>query len=424
MKKVRVGFIGLGSFCSFQHLPNAARSEYMEIHALCDLSPDILAERKAQYNPAYVTADYKKLLADDHIDLVVIATKQDTHSELSAEALQAGKWVYCEKPLCEDDDQARTILEAERNARGRLAIGYNRRFSPPVQAAKELISRQEGPVFYTHRTVGHALKTAMIYYADREQLVFEGTHMFDLANYLIGDYPVAVFSSGDVYNSSYTIVEYGNGNRFCFHLGNNGSTLLYKESIELFRGCASITIDDFCDIRVRGIPGEYDRVYPRHLGRMSDIAELGADAVEMVTMAAYQRFLTQGKMQIEEGWDKLPMESVRRVGCSIDVNEVLARNGMSEILDNKSFALTVADKGWHQALEHFALGILNNTPTVNANGLDGVMTYLTARCAVESIRTGRRVEIQDACNKLGMYGVPLMDSRQAMLVDSSPVAVY
>ena len=86
-KQANVGFIGAGGFISAHHLVTANESEYLNIAAIADLNEETL-KRHAETKPVgYTTTDYKKLLADKDIDIIVIGTKQDLHASLIVEAL-------------------------------------------------------------------------------------------------------------------------------------------------------------------------------------------------------------------------------------------------------------------------------------------------------------------------------------------------
>ena len=95
MQKINIGFIGAGAFISATHLKTAGETDFINIAAIADLNEDLLAAHRKKYNIGYTTTDYKKLLADENIPLVVIGTRQDTHAALIVEALDAGKWVWC-----------------------------------------------------------------------------------------------------------------------------------------------------------------------------------------------------------------------------------------------------------------------------------------------------------------------------------------
>ena len=88
-----MGFIGAGGFISAHHLLTVRDSEIMEIRAIADIDEKRLTKHAAGMSVGYTTTDYRKLLADSEIDMVIIGTKQDLHARFIVESLDAGKWV-------------------------------------------------------------------------------------------------------------------------------------------------------------------------------------------------------------------------------------------------------------------------------------------------------------------------------------------
>jgi predicted dehydrogenase len=350
-KQVQLGFIGVGAFISANHLPNAARSQLCEVRALCDINEDQLSKRAAMYAPQYVTTDYHELLDDAQVDIIVIGTKQDLHASLAAEALEAGKWVLVEKPVGETLDEMDRIVAAASSAKGKLAVGHNRRFTPSIIDAKRLMGSGEGPWFINYRVVNTSFDKESGFYGDREKLLYEGCHMFDLANYLIGQYPSAVFASGDRYRNCCVICEYDNGSRFQFLLGSLGSLQLEKESIVMFRDYSSIHIRDFTDMRVRGFEGEYDRVHARTQEGCDEIVDAaqqyGGDFMDVMR----SNLMADHLMALEEDkWNTLPMEQVRRVGMSQEATRISDDIRATAKRDGTIFGLTRSNKGHFESL--------------------------------------------------------------------------
>jgi len=96
--KVRIGIIGTG-IIGKSHIRNYAEIPEAEIVAVCDLREDE-AQRVAQENDIpYVYTDYHDLLARNDIDAVDVALHNRLHAPVTIDALEAGKNVYCEKPM-------------------------------------------------------------------------------------------------------------------------------------------------------------------------------------------------------------------------------------------------------------------------------------------------------------------------------------
>ena len=113
--------------------------------ALCDVDTEVLARRKAQSVELGVTpetyVDYRKLLENKNIDAVVLATPNHQHSLQTIWALQAGKDVYCEKPLSHNVWEGRQVLEAEKKYTKNIAyMGTQNRSSEDILEAMAVVN--------------------------------------------------------------------------------------------------------------------------------------------------------------------------------------------------------------------------------------------------------------------------------------------
>ncbi|HQG98439.1 MAG TPA: Gfo/Idh/MocA family oxidoreductase, partial [Thermotogota bacterium] len=93
----------------------------------------------------YSTSDYKRLLSDPTIDLIIIATQHDSHAQLATESLDAGKHVYVEKPLAITEEQLESVKVAYERNQQHLFVGFNRRFSPFARFIKENMQTDKHP---------------------------------------------------------------------------------------------------------------------------------------------------------------------------------------------------------------------------------------------------------------------------------------
>lgn len=135
--KIGIGLIGSGNFARNTILPNLTKIDDFELVGLSTSGSTSAGQTTKKYNFKYSTTDYKKLLEDKDIDLIIIATPHNTHAKFAIEALDAGKHVYVEKPLAINMEQLEQVKEAyERNSQ-HLIVGFNRRFSPFAKWIKE-----------------------------------------------------------------------------------------------------------------------------------------------------------------------------------------------------------------------------------------------------------------------------------------------
>jgi len=142
-ERVRVGMIGVGN----QGGPkNNMKYFKSNITAMCDLDKSYLAEadswlRKEANLEAVLTDDYRKLLDAKDIDAVVVTVPDQWHALMTIEACQAGKDVYCEKPLTLVIDEGRPMIEAARKYKRVVDTGTMQRSGAEFQLAVELVKK-------------------------------------------------------------------------------------------------------------------------------------------------------------------------------------------------------------------------------------------------------------------------------------------
>lgn len=378
-----MGFIGAGGFISAHHLLTVRDSEIMEIRAIADIDEKRLTKHAAGMSVGYTTTDYRKLLADSEIDMVIIGTKQDLHARFIVESLDAGKWVLCEKPMAETAEETQAVLTAEARNPGRLAIGFNRRFAPAYADAKRLLRNIPRPWYINYRLMYPNPGKRTGFYANQPRMLYEGCHILDLACWLLDEQPRRVFMTGDPFLNNCCILDYPDGSQLSFMCGSIGSICLWKEYMEVFGGWTAITVSDFVDMRVRGFPGEHDRVYAPYMGEHAEeIQRFGFDFYEQYKVHAFQQ-ANAGYAQ-SYGMDLVPVQ--RPVGAPFDEADYKHENP-----DAWAF---MPDKGWVPAVKHFAQCFLDGTTPGNADGKAGALATDLALALLESLETGQAVEVR------------------------------
>jgi predicted dehydrogenase len=162
---------------------------------------DILQDRAVQLASlcgCEVHTSFQQLLADDRIELVIIATRSNEHVPMTLQALRAGKDVLVEKPMALDVAGADEIIAAARKLGRRLFVRHNRRFDVPFQTALEVLkSGKIGKLFsvqlrqggYQHRADWQTLKKF-----GGGQLLNWGPHLIDWALQLVGPKAIDVWA--------------------------------------------------------------------------------------------------------------------------------------------------------------------------------------------------------------------------------------
>ena len=129
-EKLRLGVIGLGEGRSI--MSAALSSEQWELRRVCDIDPQILRRRGAEFEFEACTTRFDDLLNDDTIDVIAIYTPDALHVDHAMAALQAGKHVICTKPLLTSLDRASELLSAADDAQKHVFVGQSSRFFEPM----------------------------------------------------------------------------------------------------------------------------------------------------------------------------------------------------------------------------------------------------------------------------------------------------
>ncbi|GIP41211.1 oxidoreductase [Paenibacillus sp. J31TS4] len=172
-----------------------------------DIRADRLEKFRERVNPeAYVTLDYRELLERSDIDAIVVTSPDHCHAEHAVAALQAGKHVYCEKPLSITVDGCDRILEAWRESGKQFMIGFNMRYMNMYRTMKEIIDSGDigevkavwvrhfvglGSDYYYHSWHGSSRNTTSL-------LLQKASHDIDIIHWLTGRYAAKVSAFGGV----------------------------------------------------------------------------------------------------------------------------------------------------------------------------------------------------------------------------------
>jgi predicted dehydrogenase len=145
MASIGVGLIGTGYMGKCHALawagvkPVFGDTPDIRLASLCEVTEELAAARAGEFGFAKATSDWRALIADPAVDVVSITTPNQFHAEMAIAALEAGKHVWCEKPMAPKFADAERMAEAARRS-GRIAIlGYNYIQSPAVRYIKGLL---------------------------------------------------------------------------------------------------------------------------------------------------------------------------------------------------------------------------------------------------------------------------------------------
>lgn len=137
---IQIALIGAGGM-GFSDANSAIRVPGVKLVAACDLYDGRLAEAKKRYgNDIFTTRDYREILNRKDIDAVIVATSDHWHKDISVDAMNAGKAVYCEKPMVHDISEGSAVVEAQRKNKVVFEVGSQGVSSLGNEKAKELLA--------------------------------------------------------------------------------------------------------------------------------------------------------------------------------------------------------------------------------------------------------------------------------------------
>ncbi|MCG7380980.1 inositol 2-dehydrogenase [Paenibacillus sp. ACRSA] len=198
--KVRVGIIGAGRIGKI-HADNLLRNPHVEIVGISDLfaGPELEAWA-AMRGISVVTTNSTELIEHPDVDAVLICSSTDTHVPLIELAAQAGKHIFCEKPVSMDLHQTEAAVAAVQQAGVKLQIGFNRRFDHNFRQVRAHV--QDGSIGEPHiiKITSRDPSPPPAEYIRVSGGIFMDMmiHDFDMARYLSGSEVEEVYAQGNV----------------------------------------------------------------------------------------------------------------------------------------------------------------------------------------------------------------------------------
>jgi polar amino acid transport system substrate-binding protein len=254
-KSIGLGVIGAGGYVPSMLLPHF-KTEGVDFRSIATATGISAHDVGKRFGFAYAVSSADEVIDDATVNLVVIGTKHDLHAELARKALERDKHVFVEKPLALNDEQLESVLEAAGRSKGKLMVGFNRRFAPLGQRAKDFFAGSDAPLSMLYRVnAGHIPKEHWIQNAQEGggRIIGEVCHFIDFLQYLSGSPPVFVFAESlsaksskivDV-DSVFITLRFANGSNGAVAYLSEGDKSLAKERVEIFGSGKAFVLDDF-----------------------------------------------------------------------------------------------------------------------------------------------------------------------------------
>lgn len=254
--KVNIGFIGAGNFAQAHLLPNLKKNKNVQLEMVVDYSPITAKIAAKKFRFHYASSDFNDILKNKDIHAVFISTQHDSHAPLVSKSLKKGKKVYVEKPLAINESQLFIVDRLIRKSPDHfLMVGYNRRFSKPIELLKNFFQDANEPLVMNYRAnVGSLTKDHWL--KDPEQggrIIGEGCHFIDTMKFIANSEIRSVFAKSlNFSNSNVTnrdniiaVLKFDNGSVGSLSYFEKGDPGFAKEYIEIFGGQKAGILNDF-----------------------------------------------------------------------------------------------------------------------------------------------------------------------------------
>ncbi len=238
----KIGMIGSGGIAR-HHCVRLAKIDAAELVACADVSEDARNKMAEDFGMTHAVEDYNDLLSLDEVEAVFVCLPTFLHADAVVAAAEAGKQIFCEKPIAMKLDDAQRMIDACADNGVKLQLGFVRRFDNFWGKLRELI--QGGaigrPVIWRHCMASAG--PSRPWFTDGEKgggpLIDGAVHNYDFARYTFGE---AEFAMGDMttFHPDHTALDTGSGLvRF-----QSGDRLMVSWSWGMPQGCSAASMHD------------------------------------------------------------------------------------------------------------------------------------------------------------------------------------
>jgi len=253
-RALKLGLIGAGRIGSLHAEHLTSRIPEVDLLMVADTVEGVANKCAERHAIPTATHDYHAILEDPEIQAVVICSSTDTHATIIAEAAQAGKHIFCEKPIALNLSSIDRALDAVERAGVKLQIGFNRRFDASYRRVRQAVEQGEiGHVHLLHLISRDPAPPPLEYIRVSGGIFLDMTiHDFDMARFLMGSEveelyvqagvmnDLAIGTAGDV-DTAMTMMRFSNGG--IATIDNSRRTAYgYDQRVEILGSTGAISI--------------------------------------------------------------------------------------------------------------------------------------------------------------------------------------
>jgi len=291
---VVLGILGAGNFAQQKLLPGLVRTEArLKWVATSQGLSGAQAARKFKIERS--TTDSRRVLDDPEVNAVVIATRHNTHAALVVQALEAGKSVFVEKPLCLTEEELEQIEDSYQRSshlgpkQPILMVGFNRRFAPLVEVLRSRLRGRSQPLSRVVTCNAGAIPAS---HWTQDPVVGGGRirgevcHFIDLVHFLADESPIVQVTGlklgahgldnrGDTVSITLRLADGSLGQiNYC----TNGVASYPKEHLEVFGDGRVLRLDNFRRLEAFGLQAKTYRRWSQDKGHNAEVSAF-VDAV-------------------------------------------------------------------------------------------------------------------------------------------------
>lgn len=318
--KVGVSFIGAGNFAKAVLLPTLKKVQGVSLRVVSTATGMSAADTAKKHGFAAAATDQGEALKDVETDLVFVTTRHDMHAAQVKAALEAGKYVFTEKPLAITEEQFATIPASDK-----IMVGFNRRFSPHAKLVKDYFAKRTLPLVMHYRVNAGAIPRD-VWIQDPEvgggRMVGEGCHFIDFMQYVCGTPIVKVqamciqtANAAETPEDSVSVnLQFADGSVGTLEYVALGDTTLPKEACEIHGEGSTAVMDNFCKTVCSGrlgrrkLKGRQQKGFAEELAATVQAVQVGEKMpisweevanVTKTTFAVLRALKTGGTIEVE-----------------------------------------------------------------------------------------------------------------------------
>ena len=202
-RKIKIGIIGAGGIAQYAHIPTYKKAENVEITSIADTNAEKLKYASQKFDIPKTFTNWEDMLNED-IDAVSICTPNIFHSIQSIKAMEAGKHVLCEKPLCLTEQEVEDVFNTSEKTKMKFMGAMPKRYSGEAQIMKKLIENGHfGEIYYMKASYmrRRGIPGLNTWFTNKKlagggPMMDLGVHIIDFLIYLTGIFnPVTVFGT-------------------------------------------------------------------------------------------------------------------------------------------------------------------------------------------------------------------------------------